>query len=401
MTERPSKPDTAAPGAAVQRPAPPRTRRTGGFRRFLAGVAMVAVIGAAAHATFPVWWPRVESRLAGMGIEFDGIRDPRVAGLADRVKVLEEMARGGERVDPVQDLEVERAKFSKDLAAMVARMDALENAVTAARRMADAATLQQSGPSGVETAEAVQRLTERLKRLEGTGEDITAVKDRLSRLEEALKPDAPMPEAEASATVARDIADLTQRIAALEETRGQAATGSVAAAPALVLAVGQLREAIRAGHPYMEHLEALKAVAQPGPVIAEAIGVLQPHAATGVPTQETLHRRFEDMAAVITRPTGLPAGDSWMDRTMSNLSSLVVIRRSDTQSGSEPLLAAAREALVRDDLRGAIQAVRQLEGRPAEAAAPWLAEAKARFTVDEALAVLHNHAVAQTGGSRG
>lgn len=411
MTDRPSKPDAAAAAAAVQRPAPPRSRRRSGFARLLAGVAVLAVVGAAGHATFPVWWPKLESRLEKMGVELDGIRDPRVAGLVDRVKVLEEMARSRQKADPVQDLEAERARFSKDLAGMVARMDALENAVTAARRMADAATLQQTSPSGAETDEAVQRLTERLKRLEGSGEDLSAIRERLGQLEEqvkmaqaaAAKPAGdeaaalpPAPEATVPSDLARNIADLAQRIAVLEEARGPVPTAGTAAAPALVLAVGQLRDAVRAGQPYLEHLEALKAVAPPGPVIAEAAAVLQPHAATGVPTLETLHRRFEDMAAVITRPTGLPSGDSWVDRTVSNLSSLVVIRRSDSQNGSEPHLATAREALVREDLKTAIQAVQQMEGRPAEAAGPWLAEARARFTVEEALAVLHNHAVALT-----
>ncbi|MEO5335273.1 MAG: mitofilin family membrane protein [Magnetospirillum sp. WYHS-4] len=376
----------SVPTGPTQRPAPPRGRRRSGLGRLVAAIAVIATLGAVAHATFPVWWPKLESRLEKMGIELDGVRDPRVAGLADRVTVLEEMTRSRLKTDAVQDLEAERARFSKDIGTVVARMEALEAAVSAVRRMADAQALQPGSPAEPAVL---------------GGEDLPAIKDRLARLEESaagVHAEGTGVQAEqARAELVQAVAQLSQRLASLEQAKAPLPPPPPGSARALVLAVGQLREALRAGHPYLEHLEALKVVAPPAPVIAEAVAVLEPPAATGVPTLETLRRRFEDMAAVMTRPAvSVPGTESWVDKTMTSLSSLVTVRRT----GDAPQLGAAREALAREDLAGAIRAIQELADRPAEAAAPWLAEARARFTADEALAALHNHAIALAGQQR-
>lgn len=386
-----SRPPDSAPTTAA-RPAPPRPRRGRRFVRLLVGLAVIAAIGAAAHATFPVWWPKLDSRLEKMGIDLDGVRDPKLAGLVDRIRILEEMAFTRQKPDPLRDLEEERAKLGRDTGAMMARLEALENAVASARRMADATAIEQPGPAGVETSQAVKALAERLQKIEGHLQEEMA----------ANQPDALKNLEKSRAVLSEAVAEMDRRVAALESGR---ANPDLQAAPqgpaALLIALGRLREAVRNGQPYLEYLEAVKATAQPTPHLTEAVAVLEPHGAVGVPSMETLRRRFDDMAAVVARPAVAPAGEGWMDRTMSNLSSLVTIRRSGSGSPGEAQFSAARAAVAHDDLAGAIKALDGLEDRVREAAAPWVAEARARFTVEEALGVLHNNAVALVAGSGG
>jgi hypothetical protein len=63
--------------------------------------------------------------------------------------------------------------------------------------------------------------------------------------------------------------------------------------------------------------------------------------------------------------------------------------RGDT---AEARVARAEAALDKGDLAAAVAELDQLEGRPAEAAADWLAQAKARLGADQAVAQLRTQA---------
>lgn len=197
-------------------------------------------------------------------------------------------------------------------------------------------------------------------------------------------------------------AGLEDRIAAIESRPAAPAT-PVAAQPAMLLAVGQLRTALRASGPFEAALEAVAAIAGDDAGLAEALAPLAARAATGVATVAALRADFADVALDVARTTDGPGGRSWVDRTIDRLAQLVTVRRVGDVAGdtAEAIVARAEQRLAAGDLAAAVGEVQRLEGPAAEAAAAWLADARARLTAERALAVLDARAVAAMAGGGG
>jgi hypothetical protein len=73
---------------------------------------------------------------------------------------------------------------------------------------------------------------------------------------------------------------------------------------------------------------------------------------------------------------------------MASAESLVKIRRIDETpagEGAEAALSRAKKALDNDDLAVAVKEVETLQGKPREAFASWLGEARARLSAGETL----------------
>ena len=87
-----------------------------------------------------------------------------------------------------------------------------------------------------------------------------------------------------------------------------------------------------------------------------------------------------------------------MDRAWARLRSLVTVRPvgGDVAGDSpEAHLARAEARLDEGDLAGAVSELEALEGPAAEAAAPWLAGARARVAADQAIEALRERALAR------
>ena len=216
--------------------------------------------------------------------------------------------------------------------------------------------------------------------------DLGPLEDRLAAFEQAIETTRD------AATEAGDAAeDLEDRIAALEAR--PAATEPPTAAT--LLAAAQLRAALRGSGPFETALAALETLGGDG--VAAALAILAPHAATGIPTREMLGDRFAALAGEIMRAAAAPSGGSWISRTLARLSGLVTVRRigGDVAGDStEAIVARAEARLESGDLAAAVGEVAALEGAPAEVAASWLAEARARIQADDALAALDAQAIA-------
>jgi hypothetical protein len=108
-----------------------------------------------------------------------------------------------------------------------------------------------------------------------------------------------------------------------------------------------------------------------------------------------LRQSFAPVANAIVQAANATGGDNLIDRATDNLMRLVTVRpvgddvRGD---GADARVARAEAALDKGDLAGAVSELGQLEGRPAEAAAAWLAQAKARLGADQAVAQLRTQA---------
>ncbi len=196
--------------------------------------------------------------------------------------------------------------------------------------------------------------------------------------------------------LAAAINGLTRKLAAL-----QARPAPAAAAPAadggLLLAVGQLREAMRGRAPYGAALDAVRALGAGDEAVAKAVALLQPHAVRGIAGRAALQEQFRATALAVARAALAPDGAGWIDQTIARLSSVITVRRTggdaEAAGGATGALARAEGRMKAGDLAAAVAALDRLKGKPAKAAAAWLSAAHARLDANAALAALGVHAL--------
>ncbi|MGE5441771.1 MAG: COG4223 family protein, partial [Bacteroidota bacterium] len=132
---------------------------------------------------------------------------------------------------------------------------------------------------------------------------------------------------------------------------------------------------------------------------------LEPHAISGVPTLAALRAQLPATVDAVIRATPVTAGETWTDRVMDRLASLVSIRRVGSYAiaagGVGGIVAQAEAALQGGDLQAAVTALERLDGAPAQAASDWLQDARARLTANRVLASLQQRAIARLSTTRG
>ena len=383
--------ETAAAAGDRTVAAEPATKG-GGFAPFLWTVLALAVLGGTAAATWPLWSPYITARLSSP--QEDPFQDSRVTGLAGRVAALEETTKDADPAGgTVEDLETERTRSRQELEALMERLQGLEQALRSVKKMVEATA---PPADSADADEYLRQLSERLGRLENNDETLDGLRERIARLEQrgGAEGEGVQPAArgeELSATVA----DISQRVGALERTDTMAA-GAAIGTQATVLAVGQLREALRGTAPFAAELQAVGAVAAEDPEITKAIAALEPYAASGIPTLATLRRDFDRLAGEIARAARALEGDGWLEWAVNRLMSLVTVRRTTDSAdlnSVDAVVARAETSLKAGDLMAAVEELEGLAGPPGAAAAPWLRGAQARLAAERAMATLHVHAV--------
>ena len=169
-------------------------------------------------------------------------------------------------------------------------------------------------------------------------------------------------------------------------------------AQALLLVVGQLREAVNSGDSYEVELRAARKVTPQDD--AAMLDALTADAATGIPRKSMLLEAFAPLANDIIHAQIAPDSDNILDRAWHKLTSLVNVRRTDGLGEDTSSIVARAEARVRDgDLTKAAQEIAKLNGAPAQAAAVWQKGAQARVNADRALSELSATAAALTAKS--
>ena len=270
----------------------------------------------------------------------------------------------------LQQLKTERRLMREELDRMLTRMESIENAVEAVKKMihATARPDQQEGD-----ADSLLALSQRLGDLEKGGQDVKSLIQRLGQLEK----DSAIP------TGAPD--------GAAQNT-----------AKAFVLAVSNLRQAISLGAPFGDTLDALKAIAGGNLDIETGIVLLAKIAPRGTPTLAVLKDRFGVLAGRIVQASREKKEGGWVDRAVGRLSSLVTWRRVDGKNDTkgegmsiDAIVANAENRLKAGDLKGAVKMLEGLgaNSKAAKKAAPWLVDAKNRLVAERAVATLHVHAV--------
>lgn len=195
--------------------------------------------------------------------------------------------------------------------------------------------------------------------------------------------------------VSSGLEDLEARVAGLED--GQRRTLSAAGA---ALAAASLGEAAQTSRPFTAELAALEQVMPLSPDVR----ALRPLAESGAPSRSALAAEFSAAAARASVEARAPGeGASFGDRILHALSRVVTVRRvgSTTGNGPDAVLARAERQAAEGDLAGALNTLRALPPRAADAMAGWRARAQQRVTLDRHLANIRAQALADLAAAQG
>ncbi len=367
--------------AAPQGAGPARPRRWRGVVGALAALAVAALL-AAAYLAWPSLQPRRVAETEAAGSAALAAVESRLADLEAALGRGAAQPAGGDEAGRIADL-------GAALAALDDRIAALDEAAQPVPGLAERLAALEEGVAAAPSA--------------GGGAGVAGLADRIDALERAV---AAAPEGVALGALESKIerlvalaGDLVGRIAALERRSAPAAGTS----PALLLAVGQLRAALRGSGPFDVELDALLAVAADDPEVGGAVAALTERAREGVPTLDVLRAGFAAIAGPVVRADDAPEEASRVERWISRFTSLVTVRPVGDVPGdsADAVVARAEARLAEGDLAEAVAEVEGLEGAPAEAAADWLADARARLAAERALAALDARAVAALGTAGG
>lgn len=240
--------------------------------------------------------------------------------------------------------------------------------------------------------------------LSSQARQLAAVSARLATLEAAIGNSARLEDLnnrliilEGKSADAASVLTLSNRVASLEETSRRAVAEQTAEV-ALLMATAQLREAIIAGRPFAAELETAKALSTRVLNTNIKDQEFAAYAARGIPSLTTLQRRFDETAAQTVRAAAIPDGASgWIRQSLDRLMSIITVRRVSGDvagSGVSSILARAENRLSTGDIAGAAVEMATLPGAAAEAAAPWLADARARVAADRAITATLGKAMA-------
>lgn len=358
-----SNPDVSA--VETEAPSPERVPKNGSrFALFLANLIVIVIVVGVGAATLPIWSPLVSKYYPG-GNE-PSADAKRITGLMGRISALEAEAAANPPLD-VKALDAERVRLQEQLDVTLRRLNTLEDSLGDVRKLVEAA----GNASGSADAGALLRLTERLRRLEDGGasaankQALEAISGQVTKLE-------------------KDIDDVRP-------------TDEFRTVPTLLVAVGQLREAVRSSRAYRDELAVVRALAAADTGIAGQLDTLSSSATKGVATQAQLRTRFDQAAGSIVRAELVPDGEGWVDRTISRLTAAVRWRRTDNLegNGAEAIVARAERKLATADVVGAISELLSLPEKPLAVAQPWLRDAQAHIAAEAAIAALQTKAIAK------
>ncbi len=386
----------AAPPAAAAHAAPEAAqRRGGGFLPGLLVGALLIVGGAvAAVALRDSWMPLVagtqtpagdtsqlQQQVQSLASELDTVKQ-QTAALSQKADSLESSIsglsgqQGGSPADitalqsSVQSLQAAGEKRAQDLASI----DSALKAITGDGGLESKVSDLTSKADGLAVATArneagVANLTNEVRTVSGQVAGL-GVDDLRS----------------STAALSTKLDSLDTRLNTVEgQVRGQVA----AERNAMLLALGQLDDAVAAGQPYAQSLSLMSSYADDR-APAAAMAILQSHATSGVTTLSALRVRFKDTGdAIVAADYDATADEGLFGDVVRNLSKLVIVRSRDPNDpGANGVVARSEAALEAGNLAGAVSEVESLEGPPAQVAASWLADAKARLAIDSALTAL-------------
>ena len=359
MTEPSPDPASPPPGnVAMSGPAPGKPiGGEPGVRHGRSGAALVALLVLVGVAGGALWWYLHDADVNAPGGE------SAIAALEARLAKIEQRFDGATSAASRRQSEIDER-----LATIANRATALEGRI---------GVLANTPPPAVDPA-----LQRRIETLE------TSLAGREST--EAMQLAALAAE---NRRLAAELARLQENVSALTATLKE--REAVRRAESLILAVGQLRDAVDRGGPFAAELKAVQAVAGDDPALAGEIAKLAPGAERGIATHAVLRSRFDAVALEAVRRSALGEGGSWWERGLARLATLIAVRPVGESDGDSPAarIARAEARLGANDLSGALAALDGIGGAAAAVIGPWRADANARVAADQALAALTRSAL--------
>ncbi len=283
----------------------------------------------------------------------------------------------------------EQILASREVAALVGRLEKIERLVGG-----------QQTRGSLDVAVLASQLTDLERRLRDMANATTAGKvsnaDRqeMSALKSANRQAAEKVAAleTANAALQKRLEALDRRLAAAEKRPAVPTDTGPGTDNALLIAVGQLREAVRGTGSYRPAYDSVAALAKKDSALSQQLAALEKHSRAGVADVTALRLKFAATADAVVRAMLSRGGDSWIDQTLDRLVSLVSVRRVGDAAAArddvQGLVARAEIRLKEGDVAGAVKTLEALSGIPAEAAAGWLEDARARLAVDNAVNAL-------------
>ena len=333
---------------------------------FATTLSVVALLVGAAALAEPWWgprlpgWPATAGAPAAVATPADPALRAQVQQLTDRLGRLEERSSGSMAGSMAGSPDGGTAAPPADGAGLEATI----------RQLSDRIDGLEKRPAGGEAPPPDPR--------------VATLTERLGGIEQRLAAVAGTPQA--AQDLRKDLEAVKQQVTAVGQTvesRRDAAT----AAQALVLAAGQLRASLAAGQPFQQDLQGVRALGIGDAGVTQPLDAVAPFAAKGIPTRAQLADRFRPLASEIVRAAERGAGGNWFDQVTGKLATLVTVRRQGggvVGTSPDAIVARAEAAMEDNNLAKAVEELSALEGPGAEAAAPWLTDAKARLAADQA-----------------
>ncbi len=353
------------------RPAKLRSKRRGGWLLFgfLLGVVVLGSGAGGAVYTRALWLPLIDPGY--------GLADDSLLAMGQRISELESAGADGAAATDTAALEALGAR----IAGLEARPGGAETNAAAIAEIEERLDALAAAPDGAVQDEEIAALAARLARLESLQArlgEIALFEDRLAALEGL---DARVD----------SLAALEARVETLAES--QAVAGSaLAGETALMLAVLQLRDALRGAGPFAAELGMLRKLAESGALadggaLAQLTAPLSPHAARGVPTPAMLKAQFPPLARAVVAQAQGGEGEDWVSGMLRRAAGLVTIRPVGPVEGDSPgaIVARAEMQLMSDNPAAALAELDALSGPAAETLRAWRAGAQARLDAQRVL----------------
>lgn len=183
------------------------------------------------------------------------------------------------------------------------------------------------------------------------------------------------------------ILHLTERVDALAQAQ--------AAGQALLLTVGQLREAVDRGDSFSAELAATRRLAQGDE--NTLLDAFADGAPTGIPSRDKILRDFKSLSEALLQREAEVEGRGFWQTIVSHMRKVISLRRMDGKGNdAEAVLARTDAAFKQGDWDRAVEDMRALPG-PFEAMADeWIKGARLRLAADRALSQLAASAAARS-----
>jgi len=252
-------------------------------------------------------------------------------------------------------------------------------------------------------SQRVSKIEESISKMQASGERLTAAENTLKSQSDAAVANAAQGRAradEAMAAVndlrasidatksssggisATDFDTLQQRIAVLEQSAKAAReeiakTSSRDSAARQALSAAALRDAVVSGAPFAAELAQAKSLG----AIDKEISVLEPFAATGIPSPAALAQELHNLLPAMVNLAGAQAPQGgFLERLQANAGKLVRIRPVDAPPSDDPLAVLSRieNDVAKSDVAAALADLGKLPNPIRAPAQDWISKAQAR-----------------------